>query len=87
MWEVGGAEGGGRSWVVSGGERQYLVNGLAPATTFGFSVRASTRVGDGPPGIRVTQRPRPDAPAAIASFSDKTVSVRCEGQGPGWENA
>ncbi|KAK8378810.1 hypothetical protein O3P69_009493 [Scylla paramamosain] len=75
VWEVGGGEGGGRSWVVSGGERQYLVAGLVPATTFGFSVRASTLVGDGPPGLHVTQRPRPDAPAAIASFSDKTIAI------------
>ncbi|XP_069185985.1 cell adhesion molecule Dscam1 isoform X2 [Procambarus clarkii] len=78
-WEggggVGGGEGSGRSWMVSGSERQYLVAGLAPTTTFGFTVRASTLVGEGPPGTRVTQRPRPDAPASIASFSDKTIAV------------
>ncbi|KAG7174552.1 Down syndrome cell adhesion molecule-like protein 2-like 6 [Homarus americanus] len=77
-WEGGGgvgSESGGRSWVVSGSERQYLVAGLAPTTTFGFTVRASTLVGEGPPGTRVTQRPRSDAPAAIASFSDKTIAV------------
>ncbi|KAK7021096.1 hypothetical protein SK128_026418, partial [Halocaridina rubra] len=65
----------GRSWVVSGSERQYLVANLAPATTFGFSVRAATLVGEGPSGTRVTQRPRPDAPAAIASFSDRTIAI------------
>ncbi|XP_068223029.1 cell adhesion molecule Dscam1-like isoform X2 [Palaemon carinicauda] len=76
-WDVAGvaAETGGRSWVVSGSERQYLVANLSPTSSFGFTVRASTLVGEGPPGTRVTQRPRPDAPAAIASFSDKTIAV------------
>ncbi|XP_071549821.1 cell adhesion molecule Dscam1-like [Panulirus ornatus] len=82
-WEGGGgsahggvsSESGGRSWVVSGTERHYLVAGLAPTTTFGFTVRASTLVGEGPPGTRVKQRPRSDAPAAIASFSDNLVAV------------
>lgn len=77
-WEsnsVGAESGLGRSWVVSGTERQYLVGGLTSDTAFGFSVVAATRVGEGQPGSRVTQRPVHEAPAAIASFSDKTVSA------------
>ncbi|KAK3872049.1 hypothetical protein Pcinc_022840 [Petrolisthes cinctipes] len=77
-WEsnsLGVESGLGRSWVVSGTERQYLVGGLTSDTSFGFSVVAATRVGEGPPGSRVTQRPVHEAPAAIASFSDKTIAV------------
>lgn len=69
--------GGGRSWVVSGTEGQYLVAGLPSSTTFGFMVRASTMVGEGPFGTRVTQRVQSKAPAAIASFNDNTVSSMC----------
>ncbi|XP_047475797.1 Down syndrome cell adhesion molecule-like protein Dscam2 isoform X2 [Penaeus chinensis] len=65
----------GRSWVVSGSERQYLVAGLVAANAYGFTVRGSTSVGEGPTGRMVIQRPRQDAPAAIASFSDKTTAV------------
>ncbi|XP_071538392.1 cell adhesion molecule Dscam1-like [Panulirus ornatus] len=69
------SEGKRRSWVVSGTDQQYRVAGLHPTTTFSFTVRASTLVGEGPPGTRVTQRPRSHAPAAIASFPVNTMAV------------
>ncbi|CAL4081431.1 unnamed protein product, partial [Meganyctiphanes norvegica] len=67
----------GRSWVVSGSERQYLVTGLTVGSVsrYSFYVVASTTIGDGPIGLHVNQVPSQDAPAAIASFSDKIVSV------------
>ena len=65
----------GRSWVVAGNELQYLVGGLRETETYGFSVKASTRIGEGPSGTRMSQRPRSDAPASIASFSQKKVRI------------
>ncbi|XP_076034195.1 cell adhesion molecule Dscam1-like isoform X3 [Oratosquilla oratoria] len=63
------------TWVVSGKERHYLVTGLRAGQMYSFWVTAATKVGEGPQGVMVTQRPRHDAQAAIASFSQAIVSV------------
>ncbi|KAL7636217.1 UNVERIFIED_CONTAM: hypothetical protein RMT77_012974 [Armadillidium vulgare] len=58
-----------RSWIIPGHEHEYLIGDLNERTSYSFNVRASTIVGEGPAGASVTQKPRPDPPAAISSFS------------------